>query len=468
MTYLFRAPRPFVSPLSLVLALPLACAIGCGGNVAGSPGSGAQDDDASTTTTPPIILLPPIAKHDAGSAVDGGSADATSAVDAFVAPVTAVPLFSCQPSEYTAAVTIGESQVFQLTIDTGSTSLGVAGASCPSCGQSLVYDPGSTSTDENQTAFSQYGSGSWSGNIFQDSVKMGTDPGAPVDLVSITSSSQFFEPADCDSSIGGYQGIIGFGPSGSAVQGTNGFFDQLVATTHIPDIFSTELCDSGGTLWLGGYDPTFTTAAPQYTPLEPGISQFYYAVNLVSVTVAGKTVPIATQQFNSSIVDTGTSIFILPNAAFTGITNAIANTPGYRTVFHITTPLPEDAGVTDSGVADGGASDAAPVTPPNPAAFFDNIEACAQLSQTKAELDAMLPPLTFTFGSNPAIEVQALPTESYLMQYQGQWCPTLYPMNPSQDDPLAAIVGSPILRSNIVIFDRAASRIGFAPHTACP
>jgi hypothetical protein len=28
-------------------------------------------------------------------------------------------------------------------------------------------------------------------------------------------------------------------------------------------------------------------------------------------------------------------------------------------------------------------------------------------------------------------------------------------------------MGSPFLRSNITIFDRASGRIGFAPHTAC-
>jgi hypothetical protein len=33
---------------------------------------------------------------------------------------------------------------------------------------------------------------------------------------------------------------------------------------------------------------------------------------------------------------------------------------------------------------------------------------------------------------------------------------------------IAAILGAPILRSNVVIFDRANHRVGFAPHTACP
>jgi hypothetical protein len=37
-----------------------------------------------------------------------------------------------------------------------------------------------------------------------------------------------------------------------------------------------------------------------------------------------------------------------------------------------------------------------------------------------------------------------------------------------QDAPVAAIMGAPILRSNVLIFDRAQKRLGLAPHTACP
>jgi hypothetical protein len=41
-------------------------------------------------------------------------------------------------------------------------------------------------------------------------------------------------------------------------------------------------------------------------------------------------------------------------------------------------------------------------------------------------------------------------------------------LDPSLEMPISAILGSPILRSNIVIFDRENKRIGFAPQTACP
>jgi hypothetical protein len=155
---------------------------------------------------------------------------------------------------------------------------------------------------------------------------------------------------------------------------------------------------------------------------------------------------VASAEYPDSVVDTGTSIFILPTTTFNAVTQAIASTPAFRSIF--------------GGGADAGASTAAE--------WFDNPENCTKIAQTKTELDAMLPPLTLVFGSSPSISVQALPTESYLASYDGLWCPTLYSMSPSPDFPLASLMGSPVLRSNIVIFDRANQRIGFAPHASCP
>ena len=93
------------------------------------------------------------------------------------------------------------------------------------------------------------------------------------------------------------------------------------------------------------------------------------------------------------------------------------------------------------------------------------------LSQTKEALDAALPPLTLTFGSSPAVSVQATATESYLLTHGGgQWCPSVTPLAPdaSSFPGIAAHLGAPLLASNVVIFDRANQRVGFAPHAACP
>jgi hypothetical protein len=104
------------------------------------------------------------------------------------------------------------------------------------------------------------------------------------------------------------------------------------------------------------------------------------------------------------------------------------------------------------------------------AKWFDNPdgESCKKLSKSKDELDQALPPLTLTFGTGAnAIAVSALPTESYLAEYDGTWCSTLVSFDPSAELPLASVIGAPLLRSNVVIFDRENQRIGFAPHSPC-
>ncbi len=93
--------------------------------------------------------------------------------------------------------------------------------------------------------------------------------------------------------------------------------------------------------------------------------------------------------------------------------------------------------------------------------------ACANLTQTQAELDSLLPPLTLVFGKSPSISVQTLPTESYLKQETSStWCQVMCGSDAMTG--VASMVGSAVLRSNITIFDRANNRIGFAPHASCP
>ena len=92
---------------------------------------------------------------------------------------------------------------------------------------------------------------------------------------------------------------------------------------------------------------------------------------------------------------------------------------------------------------------------------------CSTAKAGKAELDATLPTLTLIFAGDVA--VTAKPTESYLIPVGGQsWCPALQPFSKGCKNPIVADLGSPILRSSVVIFERAQSRIGFAPHTPCP
>jgi hypothetical protein len=166
----------------------------------------------------------------------------------------------------------------------------------------------------------------------------------------------------------------------------------------------------------------------------------FYTVDLASITVAGTTVAIPTGSYTGTILDTGSSGSSVSPAAFSALDAAIAGSPAFSAIF--------------------GAS----------ASSFLSGNACITLTQTKAELDAALPPLTLTFGTSPGVSALASATESYLLTHGGgEWCPAITSRAPDAAFAgIAAILGAPMLVSNVVIFDRANQRVGFAPHTPCP
>src|ERR1019366_350186 len=81
----------------------------------------------------------------AGVASDASREDAASDDASIEAAgphsVVAIPLIGCTQGAYLAKVDIG-SQTFQLELDTGSTTSGVASAKCKSCGVLPLYAPG--------------------------------------------------------------------------------------------------------------------------------------------------------------------------------------------------------------------------------------------------------------------------------------------------------------------------------------
>jgi hypothetical protein len=422
--------EPRLGRLPVFSSTLLAClaAAGCG-----SSASSSGDHDTADSGTELVE-----AGVDSGHVEDTGASDSGEQAEAGP-QVLAIPIASCTGDSYAASVTIGGTQHFELLLDTGSTTLAVASNTCTNCTNIMpLYTPGATAKDQNQMATATYGSGTWTGEIYQDTVVVGTSPSIPDKLVAIDSET-VLPPVQCNSSPNSIQGILGFGPAAAASAGTTGFFEQLVATTGMPNVFATQLCDTGGTLWLGGYDVTATTGPVQYTPkATTGLANVYHQVTLASVTVGGMTVPVSTA--TPSAVDTGTSVFLVGSTPYAALSAAIQANATFTQIFG--------------------------------AGFFPAVSASpapnckAGITQTKAQLDAMLPPLTLTMGSSPAIEVQAVATESYLMNIEGEWCTGMLGYDFGQY-PLASIMGAALLKSNVVVFDQVQNRIGFAPHATC-
>jgi hypothetical protein len=418
----------------------LALAVGCAS--CGSSGGG-DEPDASVVSEGGMRDTGLDTNHEHASDAAGPSQG-----------ILAVSLTGCSAYGYLAEVEI-EAEKFQLVVDTGSTTLAVAATGCTSCGVSPLYTPGPHAVDEHETTTFSYGtdagsSGEWSAAVYEDIVSVGALPAASARtrLAAIQSQMQFFFPMVCGSTKMEWQGLVGFAPAPFAAKGTNGYFDELVAESGISNVFATALCDTGGHLWLGGYDPAYVTAPPEYTPMSSSANaKDSYVVDLESVAIGGMSASIPIATFSDTILDTGNTAFFLPPAAFETAVDAIVQTAGFQADF-------ADQGPPDSGMS------------------FLATGSCVLTSLTKEQVDSTLPSMTLVFGTSSAISVTANPSESYLVPGEemgkSAWCSGIYPLTPTAGYPFAASLGVPVLRSSVVIFDREKSRIGFAPHTACP
>jgi hypothetical protein len=186
------------------------------------------------------------------------------------------------------------------------------------------------------------------------------------------------------------------------------------------------------------------TAAPQWVPMIGAFAGYYYAVDLQTVTVNGVSTTIGSSLNSGTIVDTGTSTFLMSTTAYASITNAIKNAPGASAFL----------GASANTIF--------------PAGGGGGTLTCGNITGSKAAIDAALPGMTFTF--NGGATVQATATESYLFPLQSEWCSGLSGVPANALGGLAAIWGSPMHRSSVIIYDRQngnAERIGFAPHAPC-
>lgn len=236
---------------------------------------------------------------------------------------------------------------FNVQIDTGSDVLWVSCRSCNGCpvtsGLNVplsFFDPGNSSTasliscsdkicrlgiqssdsvcaaKSNQCSYAfQYGDGSGTSGyyvsdlfhmtVFDDvSVKYTSAP-----VVFGCSTSQTGDLTKSDRAV---DGIFGFGRQGMSV------ISQLSSQGLTPNVFSHCLKgdDSGGGVLVVGevLEPNIV-----YTPLVP--SQPHYNLNLLSISVAGNTLPIdpsvfATSSTQGTIIDSGTTLAYLAQSAY--------------------------------------------------------------------------------------------------------------------------------------------------------
>lgn len=249
--------------------------------------------------------------------------------DGKLGDVPSVSLTDVQDSEYFGEVDIGSpAQKFQVIYDTGSSNLWVPSKSCSNCKHgSPAYDSAksTTFTKDGQNFALQYGTGSCTGFISQDTVELGGLTIKDFKFGEVTKeAADVFGQAPFD-------GILGMGPAKAAVDKVPMPMDQLVAQGKIQhNVFAFFLQSGGKTgsvLTLGGTDSAYYTGDFTYTSLSKAASLLpYWMISASDIKIGGKTTGSCGWLLGcQSVVDTGTSILAGPPSAVNKLIAQIGN-----------------------------------------------------------------------------------------------------------------------------------------------
>ena len=204
-------------------------------------------------------------------------------------------------------------QEFKVVLDTGSSNLWVPSADCGSiaCFLHSTFDSSKSSTfKENGTSFEiRYGSGSLSGFVSQDVLRIG----------DITVQHQDFAEATSEPGLafafGQFDGILGLGYDTISVDRVvppfynmfnQGLIDDPVFSFYLGDDNADD-SDGASEAIFGGVDKDRYDGKLTYLPLR---RKAYWEVDFDSITFDGATAEL---ENTGAILDTGTSLIALPS-----------------------------------------------------------------------------------------------------------------------------------------------------------
>jgi hypothetical protein len=257
-------------------------------------------------------------------------------------------------------------------------------------------------------------------------------PSVSIDLVDISKATNFFQSSDNNLE----QGILGLGPQLNAEPNTTGYMPLEMASQT--DTFAFQLCDTDGTMWLGG------DGAPSgsivYTPLLAiSGNNAFYAMNVNGMSLGTTSIVTnASATFAQPVLDTGTSLFYVPTTVFNSFQTALEASAGFKTVFGS-----------------------------NTFATSGNNQGCVtNASATDAQVDSTLPPIVLSLPNMTSgaadVTIQASALNTYLYSGgNGQYCLAIQDGGAPADDP--STFGDAFMQAFVSIIDIQGGRIGFAP-----
>ncbi|GMF20540.1 unnamed protein product [Phytophthora lilii] len=227
---------------------------------------------------------------------------------------------------------------FNLLLDTGSANTAVVTAQCCSLTNQNLYSCADSSTcaDQGASVSVTYVSGSWSGELVQDTFSgegLGVVRNLP--FAEITAEDNFISS--------GYDGIIGLGYKAIASPSSDPptpYFDTVRSAGGLDNVFSLQMCGAlqalslsnmslddssylyAGEFLLGGTEgssgESFHKGDIVYSPL---VHEKYYNVIVTDIGVNGTSLGLDCETINSprAIIDSGTSNIAFPSSVYSSV-----------------------------------------------------------------------------------------------------------------------------------------------------
>ncbi|ODQ64190.1 aspartyl proteinase [Nadsonia fulvescens var. elongata DSM 6958] len=238
------------------------------------------------------------------------------------------PLTNYLNVQYYTEITLGTPpQKFKVILDTGSSNLWVPSSECGSiaCFLHNKYDSSASSSHKkNGSSFDiQYGSGSLSGFVSQDTLTIG----------DLTIPKQDFAEATQEPGLafafGKFDGILGLAYDTISVNKivppfynalNNGLLDEPQFSFYLGD---TEKDKEGGVAVFGGHDSDYYHGDITWLPVR---RKAYWEVSFDAITLGGETAEL---ESTGAAIDTGTSLIALPSSLAEILNSQIGATKGW-------------------------------------------------------------------------------------------------------------------------------------------
>ncbi|XP_040837825.1 pepsin II-4-like [Ochotona curzoniae] len=309
-------------------------------------------------------------------------------------------------AEYFGTISIGTPpQEFTVIFDTGSSNLWVPSTYCSSlaCAFHKRFNPDDSSTYQatSETLSITYGTGSMTGILGYDTVKVG----------SIEDTHQIFGLSETEPGttfmFAPFDGILGLGYPSISSSGATPVFDNMWNEGLLSqDLFSVYLSsddEKGSLVMFGGIDSSYYTGHLNWVPVT---YEGYWQFTLDSVTINGKA--IACADSCQAIIDTGTSLLAGPTSAISKIQSYIGASNSEGTI------------------------------------------SCSAIDS--------LPEIVFTINGVK----HPLPAKAYILEEDGACSSGFEGMNLDTSSGELWILGDVFIREYFTVFDRANNKLGLA------